>query len=871
MPPLTLKKEESILDNITLTEVIPQEIVNKLIRTKLLKFERVNEYYQLDFIRKNIKNNIIEFTYKKPTHKWGRLISFNSYITLRKEIRHTLAKDLYIDIDIVNCHPTILYQILINNNITCNLLKEYIEERDIKLEQICKTYNVSIDIAKNLFIRLIYGGSINEWIKQNKLIQNESSEIYKYITSFTYELKNISQIIIHNNPILVHDIKKYKESLKKSVWDASYVSYYLQEYEERILQIVYKYLLNNKYIKNNIVSLCYDGIMILKELYTDDLLIKLNNEIKNKTGFDLKFVLKDMNTFYTNEHINKEIICDENESHIPTYDEYITFDNHFKINEYKNFTKLNNHYYHAIYDTSDFYVAELFLYLYPDFFFSSNENIYFFDMYGIYRKDITNPFNICTQNIIYHLDDIMFNINKFDEFDEKNIDKNLDPDIIKEQIKSIKDKKRDLGNKIKYLIKYLSTIKHRKNLLEAIKVKTYVNKLDEFMDETAKHLIGFENGVIDINTKQFRKGEPEDYISITTGYKFFFEKTDKIQRCHNIIRSLWKNNEQSDYFIKKIAYTLTGNKTKQEVNIHTGLGSNGKSLIFDALRNVLGGYYTTMTPDYFTAYEKGQGRANGELANTKSKRIVVVSEPDNNSVFQVNKLKSISGNETISARHLFKSEIYFRPQFTIHILANDIPNLSNPDGGIQRRLKIIDYPFIFCNHSDYFESEHTKLADHNLDTEMKDLKMALFHLLLNYYDPNYEEITEVKEAVNDYMKENNPVKEWLEQNFIKNTGNIDDKISCKELFQMFTDETAKKLSIRIFSTRVQQCGVSATRNTQGMVFTKIKHKEIKKQNINTLFTDESLNNTSNIINDDISEISTLTDEQIIINDDEQTM
>lgn len=182
---LTLKKENSILDNITLTEVIPQNLVNKIIRTKLLKYERVNEYYQLDFIKKNIKDNVIEFTYKKPNHKWGRLVSFNSYITLRKEIRHTFAKDLYIDIDIVNCHPTILYQILTSNNITCKTLKEYIEQRDHKLKQICETYNVSIDVAKNLFIRIIYGGSINEWIKQNKLIHNESSEIYKYITTFT--------------------------------------------------------------------------------------------------------------------------------------------------------------------------------------------------------------------------------------------------------------------------------------------------------------------------------------------------------------------------------------------------------------------------------------------------------------------------------------------------------------------------------------------------------------------------------------------------------------------------------------------------------------------------------------------------------------
>jgi hypothetical protein len=49
---------------------------------------------------------------------------------VRKEIRLTLLKDLYIDIDIVNCHHNILYQLCKQNNIECEYLNQYINNRD---------------------------------------------------------------------------------------------------------------------------------------------------------------------------------------------------------------------------------------------------------------------------------------------------------------------------------------------------------------------------------------------------------------------------------------------------------------------------------------------------------------------------------------------------------------------------------------------------------------------------------------------------------------------------------------------------------------------------------------------------------------------
>jgi len=49
--------------------------------------------------------------------------------TIRPEIRPTLSKNKYVDLDIDNCHPVILHQILEANKIENPYLRSYIEFR----------------------------------------------------------------------------------------------------------------------------------------------------------------------------------------------------------------------------------------------------------------------------------------------------------------------------------------------------------------------------------------------------------------------------------------------------------------------------------------------------------------------------------------------------------------------------------------------------------------------------------------------------------------------------------------------------------------------------------------------------------------------
>lgn len=73
--------------------------------------------------------------------KIGRLYDPTSIQTLPRELRYYLFKDEYIDFDMINSHPSILYQFALDNNlILSGFLKEFIFNRELIVQNIEQEY-----------------------------------------------------------------------------------------------------------------------------------------------------------------------------------------------------------------------------------------------------------------------------------------------------------------------------------------------------------------------------------------------------------------------------------------------------------------------------------------------------------------------------------------------------------------------------------------------------------------------------------------------------------------------------------------------------------------------------------------------------------
>ena len=305
------------LNNLLISDVLIKDLTYKQIH--YTEFEQLVKYYgglQED--------GTIKVTYNRAMYGRSNPSKAMGLYNIRRQIRQTLTKDIYIDIDIVNCHPTILYSILKNNNIECDLLEDYILNRDKYFNIVMVEYNVDKEKAKQLFIRLLYGGDFKKWLVENGL---EKLNVNEVILKFNIDMWRINKIIADNNKVLgVWVLDRKKDDIKKKhSYDSTTVAYFLQEKEVQILEQMYIHCINKGYIINNNVSLCADGLMIPKENYSFNILDEFTLLIKDKFNMELKFTKKEMVDFYNDEIISEKI-------NIIGYGAIITDINNYNIN-----------------------------------------------------------------------------------------------------------------------------------------------------------------------------------------------------------------------------------------------------------------------------------------------------------------------------------------------------------------------------------------------------------------------------------------------------------------------------------------------------------------------------------------------------------
>ena len=179
--------------------------------------------------------------YKQTCDK-NRYYADSSFLTyLKKEIRNSIMPKNIKDIDMVNCHPVILNYLCKKNNVECDILKNYIENRKL----ILSSFGEDRRNIKELFLSILNGGF--------KDIYSVNKQTNNYLKLFESEIIGIQNHFYTNDKRYLYiDYNHKGKNLRRIIL----------EIEDQILQIMINYFA----IKNvNILTLEYDGLKI----YTD--------------------------------------------------------------------------------------------------------------------------------------------------------------------------------------------------------------------------------------------------------------------------------------------------------------------------------------------------------------------------------------------------------------------------------------------------------------------------------------------------------------------------------------------------------------------------------------------------------------------------
>lgn len=210
------------------------------------------------------------------THEDRRCVTFS---LMSKRLK-SLICIYYHDIDFKNSHPVILFQISEQNNIPCEYLETYVNQRDDILQELSIWYKTTKDAVKQLFIRILYGGG-NDWKAEFAItVINDHS----FVINFKNEIRAVVNKLL--------SLKKYKRYVKYAKSQDktnpfSAISHLLSTKENDCLRWLCRYYMEIGY---EIGSLEYDGLKILKKdsnPFPEEHLLAGQRCIFEKTGFNI--------------------------------------------------------------------------------------------------------------------------------------------------------------------------------------------------------------------------------------------------------------------------------------------------------------------------------------------------------------------------------------------------------------------------------------------------------------------------------------------------------------------------------------------------------------------------------------------------------
>lgn len=282
-------------------------------------------------------------------------------------------------------------------------------------------------------------------------------------------------------------------------------------------------------------------------------------------------------------------------------------------------------------------------------------------------------------------------------------------------------------------------------------------------------LIGFDNGVYDLEHRAFRNGKPDDYISMSCGYDYeehdLSNTEDNItKKMLEVLRQIFPQPALFHYVMKYLASNLHGRNTDELIHFLTGTGANGKSTLIDLAKFAMGNYYAPISTQLLTKERQGSQSASPDIMSLRGKRFVVGSEPEKKNHITAGFMKLLTGGDDVKGRNLYESEEQiWKPMFKIVIACNDLPEIDVHDKGTWRRIRVVPFKSEFTYNP---SEEHQFHRDDTLKDHLPFWKQRFMCLMLKYYyiykDEGLSDIPrEISEYTDEYKRQTNVYEQFV--------------------------------------------------------------------------------------------------------------
>ena len=280
-------------------------------------------------------------------------------------------------------------------------------------------------------------------------------------------------------------------------------------------------------------------------------------------------------------------------------------------------------------------------------------------------------------------------------------------------------------HKITDNIRKLHTIQFKNAVFKWFSDETFKQDI-EF--DTKKHLFAFEDCVYDLQKQCFIEPNPEDYVSLTAGYKYHdknIKKEDVENAKQDITRfmtSILSNADEEAPVVLMIIASWLGDLYKWEKAwFFLGDGGNGKGALFQLIIPSFGNYAGNLQIEFWTTRDQTSDKPNSGLYKVRNARLIYTNEPDTSSSsgravpFVDGKFKQMTGGDSVTVRELNSTATEMIPgrcAWLLNTIKGLFPNVHH-DQSLRRRIEIIKLPYFFTDDKDKIAADPSinKLID----------------------------------------------------------------------------------------------------------------------------------------------------------------
>ncbi|WIV57436.1 phage/plasmid primase, P4 family [Amycolatopsis nalaikhensis] len=291
-------------------------------------------------------------------------------------------------------------------------------------------------------------------------------------------------------------------------------------------------------------------------------------------------------------------------------------------------------------------------------------------------------------------------------------------------------------------------------LQEEPRLKRKMSELDSHA-----HLLNARNGTIDLRTGVLLPHRPDDYLTRIVDTEY--DPDAQFSRWDLFLREIFPNDpEMAAYLQRFLGYAITGETSVHVYPVWAGVGRNGKSVLVDAVKAVLGRYMVNVRTQ---ALEQGGNAQETEISRLRGVRVALLSETNQGMRVDEAELKKWTGDTTLVGRELYGKAFEYERQFQIIQVTNHEPRFMSQGLALWERVRLVRFNRVFRAH----EQDKTLPIVLQSDAARKAILAWMVSGSVDFYrDRALISLPGIEDSTGEYKADQNPLDDFLQSDLV---------------------------------------------------------------------------------------------------------